>query len=301
MKLDDVDADLSGFEDRRGQRGGGGGGLGGISLGRGGKVGLPAVVLLVVGVLFKVVAGGGGSGGFDITGALNQLGGAGTPAGSGAAPASPASSKDAQVKFVGQVRTLLNDYWSGSFTQSDKAFHKPGMVVFDAPTSTGCGVGQPEAGPFYCPADEKIYLDLGFYDKLQSQLGFSGDFAEAYVLAHEYGHHIQSLLGINKEVQDRTQGASEAEANRLSVKLELQADCFAGAWAKSAYADQKLSAGDLDEALGAASAVGDDAIQKQTQGRVDQESFTHGSSADRQKWFRTGYDTGQPDRCDTFG
>lgn len=269
-----------------------------MPFGRGGKVGLPAVVLLVVGVLFKVATGGGGGGGFDVTGALNQLNGG--AASSDAAPAAPASSKDAQVLFVGQVRTLLNDYWSESFAQSDQAFHKPAMVVFDAPTSTGCGVGQPEAGPFYCPADEKIYLDLGFYDQLQQQLGFGGDFAEAYVLAHEYGHHIQNLLGINKDVQDRSQGAEEAEANQLSVKLELQADCFAGAWAKSAYADQKLSTGDLDEALGAASAVGDDAIQRKTQGRVDQESFTHGSSADRQQWFRTGFDSGNPERCNTF-
>ena len=295
-----MDADLGGFEDRRGQRGGGGGGLGGISLGRGGKVGLPAILLLVVGVVIKVATGGGGDGGFDVTDALNQLGGGGAPASSGAAPAAPASGKDAQIVFVGKVRTLLNDYWSVSLAASKADFHKPAMVVFDAPTPTGCGVGQPEAGPFYCPADEKIYLDLGFYDQLQKRLGFSGDFAEAYVLAHEYGHHIQNLLGINQEVQDRTQGASETEANRLSVKLELQADCFAGAWAKSAYADEKLSPGDLDEALGAASAVGDDAIQQKTQGRVDQESFTHGSSADRQKWFRTGFDTGQPDRCDTF-
>lgn len=235
-----------------------------------------------------------------MTGALDQLG-AGPPA-SESAPAAPADTKDAQVRFVAQVRGLLTDYWQGVFDESQTDFEAPGLVVFDQPTPTGCGVGQPEAGPFYCPADQKIYLDFGFYEQLQQQLGFGGDFALAYVLAHEYGHHIQNLLGINRQVQDASSGASEEEASRLSVQLELQADCFAGTWAKAAYQDRRdlLSEGDVEEALAAASAVGDDAIQSRTQGRVDQESFTHGSSADRQRWFRTGFDTGDPARCDTF-
>ena len=202
-----------------------------------------------------------------------------------------------------QLITRLNEYWAAQFKGSKTSFHPPkALVVFDAPTPTGgCGTGTPEAGPFYCPGDEKIYIDLGFYQQLEQQLGFSGDFAMAYVLAHEYGHHIQNLLGINKEVQDQSRGASEAEANKLSVKTELQADCFAGAWSKSAYDQQRLEKGDLQEALKAAEAVGDDAIQRKTQGSVNQETFTHGSSADREKWFNTGFESGDPSSCNTFG
>lgn len=267
-------------------------------MGRGGKIGIPGLLVVVVGLILSRTLGGGGGGGFDPSNSLNQVGGG--QVSSDAAPGAPASARDAQVKFVGQVRTLLNDYWAQSFKGSGNDFHKPNLVVFDAPTPTGCGVGQPEAGPFYCPADEKIYLDFAFYDQLEKQLGFGGDFAEAYVIAHEYGHHIQNLLGINGQVQDESKGASEAEANQLSVKLELQADCFAGSWAHSAFGSGRVTNADVDEALGAAAAVGDDAIQRKTQGRVDQESFTHGSSADRQKWFRTGFDSGDPQKCDTF-
>ncbi len=298
MDLDDVKADTSGFEDRRGQRSSGGG-LRGLPIGRGGKAGIGGIVITLLIVVASQVlgGGGGGGGGFDPSAVLDQLGG-GVP--SQTAPAAPASAKDAQVKFVGQVRTLLNNYWSSSFSDSGERFEKPSFVVFDAPTPTGCGVGEPEAGPFYCPADQKVYLDFAFYDRLQQQLGFGGDFAEAYVVAHEYGHHIQNLLGIDAKVRDESSGASKADANALSVKVELQADCFAGAWAHSAYGDGRVQPGDIDEALGAAAAVGDDAIQQKTQGRVDRESFTHGSSADRQKWFRTGFDSGDPSRCDTF-
>ncbi|MBX3286800.1 MAG: neutral zinc metallopeptidase, partial [Actinobacteria bacterium] len=266
MELDDVAADTEGIEDRRG-RGGGSGGLGGLPLGRGGKVGIPALIVVVLGlVLNSVLGGGGGGGGIDVTGALDQL----TPApASDTVPAAPADTRDAQVAFVAKVRGLLTDYWQTVFSASQEDFSAPGLVIFDQPTPTGCGVGEPEAGPFYCPADRKIYLDFGFYEQLQRQLDFGGDFALAYVLAHEYGHHIQNLLGINRQVQDASAGASEQEANRLSVDLELQADCFAGTWAKAAYEDRRdlLSEGDVDEALGAASAVGDDAIQTRTQGR----------------------------------
>jgi predicted metalloprotease len=300
MDLDDVKADTSGFEDRRGQQSTGGG-LRGLPIGRGGKAGIGGVVLTLLIVVAANVfggGGGGGTGGFDPSTVLDQLGGGG--ASSGSAPAAPASAKDAQVRFVGQVRTLLNNYWSSSLADSGKRFAKPSFVVFDSPTPTGCGVGEPEAGPFYCPADQKVYLDFAFYDRLQKQLGFGGDFAEAYVIAHEYGHHIQYLLGINAQVQAESRGASKADANALSVQLELRADCFAGSWAHSAYGEGRVQPGDIDEALRAAAAVGDDAIQQKTQGRVDRESFTHGSSADRQTWFRTGFDSGDPSRCDTF-
>ena len=225
---------------------------------------------------------------------LGQLSGDGST--QQTAPASPDGTKDAQYEFVGDVGSLLEDYWSSSFAASDQPFSKAGLVIFDAPTDTGgCGVGTPQAGPFYCPPSKKIFIDFGFYRQLEEQLGFGGDFAMAYVLAHEYGHHVQNLLGINEEVRGQQQGASDAEANALSVKLELQADCFAGVWAKAAY--DRLEPGDLDEAIDAAQAVGDDAIQG---GNANQESFTHGSSAQRKQWFTTGFESGDPSTCDTF-
>lgn len=298
MELDDVDGEGFQIEDRRGQRGPGGG-LGGLPLGRGGKIGIPALILVVVGLLLSQ-AGGGGGGGSDLEDVLGQLSGQGSS--SGTAPANTDGSKDAQYQFVGDVGTLLEDYWRDSFESSGEPFSKAGLVVFDLPTDTdGCGVGQPQAGPFYCPPSKKIFIDFGFYQQLEEQLGFDGDFAMAYVLAHEYGHHVQNLLGIDEQVRSQQEGASEAEANALSVKVELQADCLAGVWARSAYDAGRLEQGDFDEAIDAAEAVGDDAIQSSTQGRVDQESFTHGSSADRKQWFETGFDSGDPSRCDTFG
>jgi len=301
VKLDDVRGNRSGIEDRRGQRGAGGGG--GFPLGRGGKVGIPAIIGMVV-VFFLSQAGGGGGngggGGGNITDILGQINGQ-TAASRPAPVESVGTTKDQQYEFVADVRTLLEDYWTSALEGSDQGFEPAGLVIFDAPTETGgCGVGSPEAGPFYCPADSKIYIDFGFYQKLETQLGFYGDFALAYVIAHEYGHHIQNVLGINDEARRLSEGASEADANAVSVKLELQADCFAGVWGNSAFEGGRLSEGDLAEALDAASAVGDDSIQEQTQGRVDQESFTHGSAAERQKWFTTGYESGDAARCDTF-
>ena len=294
MKLDDVDGDDFQIEDRRG-RGSGGGGLGGggfpLPIGKGaGGIGA-IVMLLIVAFLGKGMLGGGGSGDGGIGDVLGQLGG-GQTSNLDEVPASAASTKDAQTQFVAQVGSLLTDYWSAQFEGSDQSFQKPGLVVFDALTQTGgCGVGTPEAGPFYCPGDQKIYIDFAFYEQLEKQLDFGGDFAMAYVIAHEYGHHIQHLLGITDKV---------GNTNADSVKVELQADCFAGAWGKSAYDDQRLESGDFDEAINAAKAVGDDAIQSRTQGRVDRNEWTHGSSADRQKWFKVGFDSGDPSRCDTF-
>ncbi len=297
MKLDGVSTDDGGIEDLRGARSAGG--SGGFPLGKGGKIGVPALIILVIGFFVSQAGGGGGGGGTDITDVLGQLQGQ-TPAAQ-EAPAAPGGAKDAQYKFLAQVKNLLDDYWTEGFKESGQEFREAGIRIFDAPVATGgCGTGTPESGPFYCPGDEKIYLDFAFYEQLEQQLGFNGDFALAYVVAHEYGHHIQNLLGINEEVRQRSEGASEAEANGYSVKLELQADCFAGVWAQSAFEGGRLSDGDLEEALGAASAVGDDKIQEKTQGRVNQESFTHGSAAQRQQWFTTGYDSGDASRCDTF-
>ena len=318
MRLDDVEGDNSGVEDRRGGGGpqsGGGSifGSGGFPFptggggGRGKKGGIGVVVIMAIALLVgKALLGGGGGGGSADGGfgdILGQLGG-GTPAALNQdAPAAAAGdAKDAQYVYLKKVRTVLNEYWGSEFKASNQTFTPAGLVIFDAPTQTGgCGVGTPEAGPFYCPGDSKMYIDFDFYAKLEKQLGFNGDFAMAYVVAHEYGHHIQNLLGINQQVQDQSRGASQNEVNALSVKTELQADCFAGAWAKSAYEDKRLEAGDFDEAIGAAKAVGDDAIQRQTRGTVDKSEWTHGSSADRQKWFKTGYETGDPSQCNTFG
>ena len=287
MDLDDVKA--SGIEDRTGSRGR-------IPGGKGAKLGIPGVIIAVI-IAVVSQAGGGGGGGAVVGEVLGQLAQGGGSA-SGSVPETPGADLQGQQEFAGKMDTLLTDYWKPTFAGSDATFEDTITVVFDGPTETGgCGVGQPQAGPFYCPGDSKIYIDFAFYGQLEQQLGFGGDFAMAYVIAHEYGHHIQNLLGINEDVRKESEGASEEEANALSVKLELQADCFAGAWAKSASDDGRLDAGDFDEAIAAAGAVGDDAIQGEGARR---ETFTHGSSAERQSWFKTGFANSDPADCDTF-
>jgi predicted metalloprotease len=303
VRLDDVDGSGFEVEDRRGQRsaGGGMGGLGsilgGAMGGKGGKLGIPALLVIVIGVVVAM-AGGGGSGGSggDLGAILDQLG---APSEQGpSAPTAVDGSKDAPYEFVADVGTLLEDHWRSTFEASGEPFERAGLVVFDAPTDTGgCGVGTPQAGPFYCPPSKRIFIDFGFYQELERQLGFSGDFAMAYVLAHEYGHHIQNLLGIDDQVREAQADASEAEANALLVRLELQADCLAGVWAKSAFDDRRLEDGDFDEAIDAAEAVGDDAILG---ANANQESFTHGSSAQRKRWFTAGFEAGEASACDTF-
>ena len=266
-------------------------------MGKGAKLGIPGVIVMVVVFAITQFTGGGGGGGGGLGEVLGQLttGGAGV---SQEVPVSENSTYDAQEEFADKVTTLLSDYWKPVFAESKQEFRAPYVAVFDSPTRTGgCGTGTPEAGPFYCPADDTIYIDFGFYKRLEKQLGFSGDFAMAYVLAHEYGHHVQNLLGIDDQVRSEQQGASATESNALSVKVELQADCFAGLWAKQAEGEGRLESGDFDEAIDAAGAVGDDAIQGEGANR---DSFTHGSSAERKQWFRTGFDSGDPARCDTF-
>ncbi len=294
MKLDDVDGDDFQIEDRRGQApvGGGLGGLGSVLGGKGTKIGIPALIVVVIGLFLSQAGGGGGSGGLDdILGQLN-----GDASTQQTAPPHSGGTKDEQYQFVQKVGALNQEFWSDTFEASGEPFEKASLVIFSAPTDTGgCGVGQPQAGPFYCPPSGKIFIDFGFYEQLEQQLGFDGDFAMAYVMAHEYGHHVQNLLGINDQVRKQQQGAPAAEANALSVKMELQADCFAGVWAKAAY--DRLETGDLEEAIDAAQAVGDDAIQGSN---ANQESFTHGSSAQRKQWFTTGFESGDPSSCDTF-
>lgn len=204
--------------------------------------------------------------------------------------------------FVDVIGANIDDVWRTKL----EGYRPPTVVLYEQGTSTGCGMGQSAMGPFYCPTDQRVYLDLGFWQEMETQLGASGaDFARAYVIAHEYGHHVQTLTGASDQVRQAQQRASgQAEANRYSVALELQADCYAGVWAANASAVSNgqvaLSAGDLEEGLKTASAIGDDTLQRRSGGRVSPDSFTHGSSADRVTWLRRGYESGDPAACDTF-
>ena len=208
--------------------------------------------------------------------------------------------EEPEVQFVSYVLDDVQNTWAKVLPQYNTSFHPAHLVLFRNSTESGCGMAQSAMGPFYCPLDEKVYIDLGFYDELKQRFGAAGDFAQAYVLAHELGHHIQHLEGIDEQVRAQQQ-RDPAAANELSVRLELQADCFAGVWANSTQQRQILDRGDVDEAMNAAAAVGDDRIQKQTTGRVNVDSFTHGSAAQRVQWFRRGFDAGDPKSCDTFG
>ena len=217
------------------------------------------------------------------------------------APAQRPPADDRLARFVSTVLADTEDVWHGVFRQAGGSYQEPRLVLFRGATPTACGTGQAAMGPFYCPADQKVYIDLGFYETLQSRLGAPGDFAQAYVIAHEVGHHVQNLLGISEKVQAARQRAGERQANELSVRLELQADCLAGVWAKNADAARGiLEAGDVEEALRAASAIGDDTLQKQAQGYAVPDSFTHGSAEQRMRWFKRGMDAGQLAACNTF-
>jgi len=272
-------------EDRRG--GGGGGGRG---LPMGGKgIGLGTIVLALVAMYFGV----------DPSIVLNQAVEAPAPS-AASRPAGPPAN-DAESKFIRHVLAETEDTWQQIFRQSGKQYVEPTLVLFSGATRTACGVGQAAMGPFYCPADQKVYIDLSFYQELKTRYRAPGDFAQAYVIAHEVGHHVQNLLGISGKVQAARERASEREANALSVRLELQADCLAGVWAKNADAARGiLEAGDLEEALQAATAIGDDTLQKQAQGYAVPDSFTHGSAEQRMRWFKRGMASGQLASCNTF-
>lgn len=214
----------------------------------------------------------------------------------------PAGAGEDELKdFVSVVLADTEDTWQSLFRQSGRDYQQPKLVLFSGAVNSACGFAQAAMGPFYCPPDQKVYIDLSFYDEMRQRFGAPGDFAQAYVIAHEIGHHVQNLLGISDKVQSARRKVSETEGNALSVKLELQADCLAGLWAHHAdKARQILEAGDVEEALGAASAIGDDRLQKQSRGYVAPDSFTHGSSAQRVRWFRQGLQSGQLSSCDTF-
>jgi predicted metalloprotease len=193
------------------------------------------------------------------------------------------------------------DTWSAIFKEQGQRYEPPLLVLFSEGTQTACGVGESAMGPFYCPGDHKVYLDLTFFDELDRRFGAPGDFAQAYVVAHEVGHHVQTLMGLSDRMASARRGASQAEANAMSVRQELQADCYAGVWGHYAAGKSGLvDTADIDEGLRAAAAIGDDRLQKQTQGRVVPESFTHGSSAQRVEWFRRGLQGGRVDACNTF-
>jgi uncharacterized protein len=265
---------------------GGGGGRGG-----GLKLGLGSIVVLVAAyflggpqLVMSLLSGGTGSS---------------APSSASAPTSTPA---DEGGQFVSHVLGDTEETWAALFGAAGRDYPEPELNIFGGNVGTGCGPATSAAGPFYCPADRMIYIDLAFFRQLETQFAAQGDFAKAYVIAHEVGHHVQTVLGTSGQTRAAQQRASsEAEANALSVKLELQADCFAGIWAHHADRARALvEAGDIDEALTAAAAVGDDTIQKRTQGNVNQESFTHGSAAERQQWFRRGYGSGQLQDCDTF-
>lgn len=277
----DNSRESSNVEDRRG------GGGGGLPIG-GRGIGLGTIVLALVAMYFGV----------DPSVVLNQA--VQAPAPSASRPAGPPAN-DAETVFIRHVLAETEDTWTQLFRAGGKEYVEPTLVLFTGATRTACGVGQAAMGPFYCPADRKVYIDLAFYQELKTRFKAPGDFAQAYVIAHEVGHHVQNLLGIADKVQQARQRVSEREANLLSVRLELQADCLAGVWAHHAHrARQVLEAGDVEEGLAAASAVGDDRMQKRAQGYAVPDSFTHGSAAQRVRWFRAGLDTGQLRSCDTF-
>lgn len=274
-------------EDRRGEGGHG------LRLGGRGRIGIGTIVLALVALYFGV----------DPSVVLDTVGVARSPAPGAAEPGAPRSAaEDELARFASMVLADTEDTWGPIFRAGGKQYEEPRLVLFTGATRSACGVGQAEMGPFYCPADRKVYLDLSFFEELHRRFRAPGDFAQAYVIAHEVGHHVQNLLGISGKVQEARGRASEREGNQLSVRLELQADCLAGVWANHAdRARQVLEAGDVEEALGAASAIGDDRMQKQTEGRVSPDSFTHGSSAQRVSWFRKGLASGDLRACDTFG
>ncbi|MGE0766011.1 MAG: neutral zinc metallopeptidase [Hyphomicrobiaceae bacterium] len=319
MRYDDSDRESGNVEDRRGEGGGSPFGRGGmripIPMG-GGRGGFSITTLLIIGAVMllfginplDILRGGLGGGGggieipqfpridpgsdrsgrspFEIPGKGNQVD----------------ASQDEMKKFVGRVLADTEDVWNSVFKSFGRKYREPKLVIFSGAFPTACGTGQAAMGPFYCPLDQKIYIDLSFYQELKRRFNAPGDFAQAYVVAHEVGHHVQTLLGIADKVQAAKQNArSERDANQIQVRMELQADCFAGVWAALNHqVKNRLQPGDVEEGLNAAQAIGDDMIQRQQTGRVVPDAFTHGSSAQRVRWFRRGLESAQIQDCDTF-
>ncbi len=275
-------------EDRRGQSGGR------MPMGRAGGIGgLGLIVVVILALVFGVDPR-------QLLGGIDA-GGGGQVAEGPAEPYQETAEEAARSAFVKVVLADTEDTWNGIFQAAGKQYPAPTLVLFRGAVESACGFAQSAAGPFYCPGDQKVYLDLSFYDEMAGKLGAKGDFAFAYVVAHEVGHHIQTVLGTSGKVNAARQRASEEESNALSVRLELQADCYAGVWANRTEKQKKvLEPGDIEEAMNAAAAVGDDRLQKAAQGYVVPESFTHGTAAQRAKWFNAGFTSGDVNSCDTF-
>lgn len=283
MKLDHLDESKN-VEDRRGKRGG---------LARGGQIGgLGLIVVVIAALLFGV----------DPRQLIGQSGM--QPSGPAAESGQPYQESQAESVLRERSSKVLRSteiVWNDYFKQNGQQYPAPGLVIYSGSDQSACGAAQAGMGPFYCPADKKIYIDLSFFAELSQRFGAPGDFAQAYVIAHEVGHHIQTILGISGKVNQARMRLSQAEGNQLSVRLELQADCIAGVWARREDANNRsLEPGDIQEALGAAAAVGDDRLQKQATGSINPEGFTHGTAEQRARWFRTGFDSGSIDACDTF-
>jgi predicted metalloprotease len=265
----------------------------------GGRVAIPGglgVVGVIVYLAITLLGGGGGGTAFDVPGAFDT--GTGSPT---AAPIPPSQDPERDLKdFSVYVFTDVQKFWGRTFQREGKGYDHAKLVLYRNGVSTGgCGSASSAVGPFYCPGDRRVYLDLSFEREMGDRLGAKGDFAWAYVIAHEMGHHVQQQVGTSDQVS-REQRSNPDQANALSVRLELQADCYAGVWAHGAFAAGQLEQGDIEEALGAANAVGDDRLQRQARGSVNPDSFTHGTSEQRMRWFRNGYDGGDPGACDTF-
>lgn len=318
MRYSEEDRESSNVEDRRGERGpmfpfpGGRGravripvgGRGGISLG---TIVVVGIILMVLGINPLDLLSGG-SGNYPQVPQMPQT----EPGRTTASRESPfdipglpggraVNTEDDMKRFVSQVLADTEDVWNREFQSFGRRYSEPQMVLFSGATRTACGTGVAAMGPFYCPLDRKVYIDLSFYDQLKQRFQAPGDFAQAYVIAHEVGHHVQKLLGIADKVQEIKQGMSQSESNALQVRMELQADCLAGVWAnRNDQLKSRLEPGDVEEGLNAASQIGDDMIQKRTQGWVVPDAFTHGSSAQRVRWFRKGLESGQIAECDTF-
>jgi len=299
MRLDDFDPNIN-VEDQRGQGGGGGfGGGGGLLFGLlpmiGSRFGCGGIVVVLI--LMAVFGGLGNLGG--------MLGGGGTQVSAPSSSGRPAGTNATtsctltpESKAACNAFSSADNTWEAIFAKSGQQFQAPKLVFFGGNGRSGCGAAQAAMGPFYCPTDQGIYLDTSFFSELANRFGAKGDFAQDYVIAHEFGHHIQKLLGTNEQVQRAQRQGSEAEGNAMSVRLELQADCYAGVWANANKT--RLDPGDIEEGMTAAQAIGDDTLQKQSQGRVVPDSFTHGTSAQRQAWLKRGLDSGDPAQCDTF-
>jgi len=323
MRYDEEDRESKNVEDRRGQGGGMFGGSGGglqipIPMGGGGRGGFSLTTMLIIGALMllfglnplDILRGGGGMPDMSQVPQMPRVDPGGQSAGRRSPfeiPGLPSGQRktadtDEMKKFVGRVLADTEDVWSRVFQGFGKAYQEPKLVIFDRATPTACGTGQTAMGPFYCPLDRKVYIDLAFYEELKRRFNAPGDFAQAYVVAHEVGHHVQTLLGIADRVQQMKERSDQRTGNRIQVRMELQADCLAGVWAKlNDQLKSRLEQGDIEEGLNAASQIGDDMIQRNMgSGRVVKDAFTHGSSAARVRWFSQGFKSGNMQVCDTF-